>query len=199
MPTPAEQLRPVLERDIANRERDERTDRRLINLWRGELRRVHGGRPQPFRMWDSIEPALIPANAVAVAGYVGGHWPTFPDLLQRFPHAAHLSIAVSAREDAHCLDVEVGDAVPDEAPGWLRRQWERGVKRPWLYANASTWAAMAPILRESAVKRGQYRVWVADPTGVPHIVEGSDATQYDWHALGRNLDVSLCLPGALPL
>jgi hypothetical protein len=34
--------------------------------------------------------------------------------------------------------------------------------------------------------------WIADPTGVPHIVPGSDATQWYW---GQNYDQSLANPG----
>jgi hypothetical protein len=34
--------------------------------------------------------------------------------------------------------------------------------------------------------------WIADPTGHPHVVPGSDATQWYW---GRNFDVSTANPG----
>jgi hypothetical protein len=58
--------------------------------------------------------SAIPKTAEAVAGYVGGHWPTYNQLVKDFPHAHKLSIAVFASEDADCLDIEKGDATPDQ-------------------------------------------------------------------------------------
>jgi len=40
--------------------------------------------------------------------------------------------------------------------------------------------------------RSHIRWWIADPTGYPHIVPGSDATQWYW---GPNYDISTALPG----
>jgi hypothetical protein len=185
----------LLEQDIAHGEAELRKYQRLVPFWRGRLKQLQGGRPRNYVMYDSIDLAAIPETALAVAGYVDGHWPTFGELVAKFPHAKHLSIAVFARDDAHALDVETGDATPDEAPGWLTRQHGRGVARPWIYANASTWAVMGPILKSATFRRSQYRVWVADWTGQPHLPDGADACQYTDRAMGRNLDASLCLPG----
>ena len=145
----------------------------------------------PTRMYDSVDVSTVPLNAQAVAGYVGGSWPTYLPLVQAFPKAKHLSIAIAASEDADCLDIETGDATPDEAPGWVRRQWARGVKRPCLYANLSTMPAVEAAL--AGIPRTRYRLWVAQyliPRR-PHLPAGFDACQYDDQALGRNLDVSL--------
>jgi hypothetical protein len=42
-----------------------------------------------------------------------------------------------------------------------------------------------------ASMRSRIRWWIADPTGVPHIVPGSDATQWFW---GANYDISTATP-----
>ena len=39
----------------------------------------------------------------------------------------------------------------------------------------------------------QVRWWIADPTGVPHVVPGAQATQWYW---GHNYDISTALPGS---
>ena len=75
--------------------------------------------PTQMFMYDDVNLALIPANAPAVAGYVGGRWPTYGPMVAKFPHAKHLSIAISALENARCLDVEPGDATIAQAPGWV--------------------------------------------------------------------------------
>ena len=150
-------------------------------------------------MYDSVSVGLIPPNAEAVAGYVGGYWTTFPELRGRFPHAQLVSIAVNASEDAECFDVENGDATPADAPAWFRRQTARGVKRPCLYTSLSNVNVLVRILESAGIHRNEYRLWVAHYTGRPHfcgpsegLVTNADACQYYDRALGRNLDVSIC-------
>src|SRR5512146_328473 len=157
-------------------------------------------KPQPhlpvrFEMYDTTEVNTgLPTTApVAVAGYTSGNWPTYNGLVAKYPHAKHLSIAVNARHDAQCLDVETGDATPADAPGWVRRQHARGIKRPILYANTSTMPAVLDALNNDFIKRGEYLVWTAHYTGTPHIEPGSDATH--WESVenpGHNYDISLC-------
>lgn len=158
-----------------------------------------------FTMYDSIIVNDIPANAEAVAGYVNGHWPTFPVLAETHPHAKRLSVAVFSAADADCLDIESGDARPVDAPAWVRRQRARGVKRPVVYANRSTMPAVVRALRAVGINRRMVRLWVADYTGKPHLPllwwgirpTRADACQYTDKALGRNLDASICQPDFL--
>src|ERR1035438_1080131 len=56
--------------------------------------------PKTVRMYDSVDLNEFPPNPEAVAGYVGGKWPTYAPLVKKFPKAHHLSIAVNAAEDA---------------------------------------------------------------------------------------------------
>ena len=149
--------------------------------------------PLTLEMFDSVDPSQIPASAVAVAGYVGGNWPDYAREVQLFPHAHHLSIAVNASEDADCLDVERGDATPEQAPAWVKRQAARGVKRPVVYSSLDNKPAVLQALTSAGATRDQYRVWTAHYTDVSHVEPGSDATQWTDHALGRDLDESTVL------
>ena len=154
-------------------------------------------------MYDSVDVKQIPSNAQAAAGYVGGKWPTYPRL--KAPRT--LSIAVNASEDAECLDVEKGDAEIFDAPRWVNRQLARGVKRPVLYCSVSLAPDLLDYLAKHGISRSQIRLWTAHYTFKPHRCSvacwkgfsgQADATQYSDHALGRNLDVSLCSPTFFP-
>lgn len=149
--------------------------------------------PAPrFHMYDSTNVDNIPSDPTAVAAYNDGTFNDFDKAVVRFPHAKHLSITVFASADAGCLDIENGDATPGQAPAWVRKQHARGVARPVVYANSSTMEAVLAALNADFIKRGEYLVWTAHYTNVPHIEPGSDATQYEDH---RELyDVSLCQP-----
>lgn len=144
-----------------------------------------------FVMFDSVTVSEIFATAIAVAGYVGGNFPTYKDLLLKFPKAKHLSIAVNSSEDAETLDVENGDATVADIPAWVKRQLARGVKRPCIYASLSKWGEINAILAQFSLN-SRVRRWVADYTGTPHIPEGFDACQFTDTYAGRNLDASLC-------
>lgn len=155
-------------------------------------------------MFDSIDVKQIPADAQAVAGYVGGFWPTYSPLVAQFPHAKHKSIAVNASEDADILDIENGDAVPADAPAWFHRQKARGLELPGFYASASVVGEVESVLTAAGITRKEYVLWAAHYTGVkpnPPFEEGADAVQFTDRALGRNLDQSACVPafwGAAP-
>lgn len=152
-------------------------------------------------MYDSTDVSQIPADATAVGGFLAGALipATYPEVVRRWPHAHHLSIAVVAGEDGDCLDIEKGDATPADAPPWFHRQVKRGVGQPVLYANLSTMLAVIAALTEAGIQRHEYRLWTAHYTDQPHLCgpsEGlptlADATQWTDHAHGRNLDQSLC-------
>lgn len=165
---------------------------------------LFGNRPaKPItKMYDSVNLSQIPDNAPAVAGYVNGNWPTYPKLAERWPHTKTLSIAVSARADAECLDVEQGDAANDVAPAWVKRQLKRGVAKPVVYTSVSNAGALLRTLDRAGIKRDQVRLWTAHYTFKPHLCSSkcgfgdvqADATQWTDHSLGRNLDESLLSP-----
>lgn len=152
-----------------------------------------------IEMYDTVDVSTVPPNPAAVAGYVGGFWPTFSPLVQAFPKAHHLSIAVSASEDAETLDVENGDAVAAEAPTWVLRQMHRGVKQPCLYTFEANVSNLVSALSRGGLNRSEYRLWIAHWTYDVHVAANEtlaqkwDGVQFTDHALGRNLDESIVL------
>lgn len=154
----------------------------------------------PSVMFDDVDLAQIPASAQMVGGYVGGSWPTYAQLAERFPHAVHVSIAVNAGEGAEVLDIETGDATPAQAPAWVRAMQGHGVKRPGLYFAVSQAPAVLAALAAAGIHRNEVRLWTAHWTFEPHLcgphtcgaLSGTtaDVTQWTDTALGRSLDVS---------
>lgn len=155
-------------------------------------------------MYDAADPAVvrdvIPSTAQAVAGYVGppsniNRYVTFPAVVARFYSHAHcFSIATHNFLLAACLDVETGDATPDQAPGWYHYALAAGHWRPCFYANASTMPAVKAALVGAGIPRASYRLWVAAYPGTgPNIPAGFDAHQYTDHGPnGENYDISVC-------
>jgi hypothetical protein len=153
-----------------------------------------------IQMYDSIQ-SNIPSNAEAVAGYTGGHWPTFTTFQREFPQLDKagrvLSIAVTASAWGRCLDIENGDAVPSQAPGWLKTKADRTHGLPVLYTSASEVSAVVGACQGAGIQRNEYLIWSAH-YGFKHVCSPSgcgypqaDGTQFNDLALGRNLDESL--------
>lgn len=177
-----------------------------ISQWMRNHRSAAKPKLAEFLMYDSITLDAIPVNARAVAGYVNGRWPTFHEIEKRWPRAKRLSIAVTAAVDADCLDVENGDASPEQAPAWVRRQHARGVERPAVYCSVSISMKVRWLLLKAGIRRPRYRLITAHYTGKPHrcsplcrfgFLGRADATQYTDRALGRDLDASVCHPDFL--
>lgn len=159
---------------------------------------------QNYSMFDSVNVAMLPPNKAAYAGYIGGSWPNYREIVQKFPHALHLSVAVASRYDADCLDVEQGDATNATAVPWVKRQHARGVKQPVLYTFLANAQPMIDHLAKNGIPWGQYKLWIAHWTYSPHICtpncglglkHNAHATQWTNKSMGRNLDESLCSPG----
>lgn len=143
-----------------------------------------------YTMFDSVNAAAFPPTGFdATAGYTTGRYPSSTAIQARFPNIPHVTIAVTARVDADCLDVEPGDATPAEAPGWFDR-------RP---ANRIIYCAASTINQIRAVMGSRdYLLWSAHYTGKPHICgsgcgyPAADATQWlDRGPNGENVDQSL--------
>ena len=190
----------------------------LYKWFRANKSRIFGWfkpkpKPKPVQlfMYDDVNVSLIPKDAEAVAGYVGGRWPTYPQLTRMFPHAKHLSVAVAASYDADCLDVEPGDATIALAPAWVKRQIELRKKgntyntsKPVLYTSASWGQKLVDACTKAGLVYGKdYLWWSAHYTGNVHFCGPSDgfgikqiahATQFTDMAQGKHLDESICSP-----
>ena len=149
-----------------------------------------------FTMFDAVGITHIPNDAEMVAGYVNGFWPTYNDLVARFPHAHHVSIAVTAGVVADVLDVERGDATPADVPLWVKEM--RNLKRkPIVYCSRSNVPAVQSECAKALVAEPFF--WVADWTNHPHLVPGSVGTQWAdgtplYPGLARYTDTSLISP-----
>lgn len=154
-------------------------------------------------MFDSVDTPLLPLGAgFAYAAYIDGKFANASQIRARFFAANILTIAVFARDDADCLDVETGDATPAQAAGWVTRQLSRGVKRPCLYASASVMPQILSVMKTAGVSRNLLRLWSAHYTHKSHICGpatcremsiSADGTQFTDRARGINLDQSLLL------
>src|SRR5437588_2658183 len=121
----------------------------------------------PRTMYYSVDPAAIPADAEMVAGYIDGHYRWSAGDWARFPHAVQVGIAVFATTNhGHVLDVEPGDATPNEAPGWVRMRRASDVD-PTVYCNLSTWPEVQAAFANAGV--GQPHYWIADYDGIPEL------------------------------
>ena len=162
-------------------------------------RHAHGSRhhaakrlTHPYRIYDSVTPSSIPAHQAA-AVYSTGAYYARPSQVRHLGHT--LWIDTTGRNySASVLDVEPGDATPAQAASWA---WHRLRANPHaiarIYTMRSQWGAVqSAVSHLPSWMRGNVRWWIADPTGVPHIVPGAQATQWYW---GQSFDLTLAKPG----
>jgi hypothetical protein len=148
-------------------------------------------------MFDNIDAAEIPAHAQACAGYVGGRWPSWQPMVDRFPHLASLGrvvpIAVNTSEKARILDVETGDASAEQAGPWVKGMIAEGVHDPGVYCSRAAMPAVKASLAAAHLDRSEYVLWVADWTYHAHLPAGYEACQWtDKPAGAGSDDESLC-------
>ena len=132
-------------------------------------------------MFDGVNPAQVPAGAAIYAGYVDGEWQSYNELAAANPTARHVSICVAATGSARVLDVEKGDATPDQAPGWAETQRRSGNPYPVVYCNEeNTWPAVKAAFTQQGVEPPLYWVaaYVDDAAHVPVVPDGAIALQY---------------------
>jgi hypothetical protein len=118
-------------------------------------------------MYDSVTTSAIPSNATMVAGYVNGHYANVVELRKRFPHATILGISVFGNEKeelADVLDIENGDAEPEEFRSWAVAMADAGVVRPTAYVARSNLIALLSMQPKHVLTD----VWVGDWSGRPH-------------------------------
>lgn len=145
-------------------------------------------------MYDSTSAKDIPPNAQVVAGYVNGkdsQWSESDWLL--FPKALKVRIAVYIPGLMIPMDGNVFDAEEKYLAGgqrtdclhqldiWTSNRLNSGVQ-PVCYTSASTW---------EYVKNRPLKYWIADYTGMPHLLPGTVATQFVSEPGGAHYDVSM--------
>lgn len=136
-------------------------------------------------MYDGISPDVVPTGAQLYAGYVDGKWPDFGDIVKRFPGAVHVPIATNPNHlMGVVLDVEKGDATPEQAPHWCVIRRSVGID-PTIYCNESTWAAVIDAFHAAKVAIPHF--WIARWGSDHSIPPGAVAVQ---HTEGADYDTS---------
>jgi hypothetical protein len=148
---------------------------------------------KPYLIYDSTTPTNIPAGQRVVATYDDGPHPTSSSLVTGRKTVMWISIT-GHDYGASVVDVEPGNATPAEAASWA---WHKLKSSPdavaRIYTMLTEWPAVrAAVASFPAPMRARIHWWIANPTGQPHIVPGSDATQWYW---GPNYDITTASPG----
>jgi outer membrane biosynthesis protein TonB len=146
---------------------------------------------QPYLIYDSVQPTAIPAGS-NMATYATGPYSATPSETAGASHVMWIDV-YGTDYNASALDVEPSDATPAQAADWAYnrlRLYPHALAH--IYTNISEW----PEVQQAcawlpASMQARIRWWIADPTGVPHLVPGSQATQWYW---GQNYDISTAAP-----
>ena len=146
---------------------------------------------QPIEIYDSANPAAIPAG-VMCATYATGDY-----AVPAAEMAGRPTIWIDAwgtDPAASALDVEPGDATPSMVPEWVRQHLAlEPSDNARIYTMLDEWPAVKQAVATlPSWMQARVRWWIADPTGVPHMVPGASATQWYW---GPNYDISTADPG----
>lgn len=152
-------------------------------------------------MYDNVEVSLFVPGGDAYAGYVNGLYANISAVraYAKAQGAQVVDISVFASGDATCLDVEPGNATPAQAPGWVKRQIARGIRRPIVYSSASQMDTVLRYLRGAGISRGQVRLWsahygagrhICGPATCGMVSVACEGTQWTDRSHGRSLDES---------
>jgi hypothetical protein len=142
-------------------------------------------------MYDSVLPSALPSGQPA-AVYADG--PYAASASQVAGHSSLLWIDTNGSDpSANVLDVEPGDATPAGAAQWVdARLSAYPTSVAIVYTMLSDWQAVQDnVAGLPAWMQSHVQYWIADPTGVPHVVPGSSATQWYW---GSTYDISTANP-----
>ncbi len=146
-------------------------------------------------MYDAVNPANIPINPPPqiVAGYLNGpksKWPA--SAWADFPSAYMVQISVSASDFVgEVLDVESGDATPDQAPAWAQEATQRLGMQPVIYCDVANWPIVQAAFTHANLPQPFY--WIANWNNQPVIPSGAIASQYK-NDLAPGYDVSVVDP-----
>ena len=152
---------------------------------------AHAAPARPYQMYDSVTPSAIPGGK-AVATYADGPYAASPAALAG-KNVTWIDTNGTDPKGATVLDVEPGDATPAGAATWAAQRLNTHPhSTAVIYTMRSEWAAaQTSIAGLPHWQQHHVRWWIADPTGTPHIVPGSDATQWYW---GTHYDISTVNP-----
>ena len=117
-------------------------------------------------MYDSTTAGDCPDDGDLYAGYIDGHYNDYGAMVEAFPGKEHVRISVNAfGPDADVLDVDNGDATPEQAPGWVSRQHAAGVAVPTVYCNRGNEGAIDQALHDAGIATDRVAFWLATLDG----------------------------------
>ena len=132
------------------------------------------GATPPRYMYDSYAGTGIPGGARMVAGY--SWWPSYS--WSRFRNVPSILVATSASEDwGDVLDIEQGDATPNQGEGWISMRKRAGYYRPTIYCGESNIGAVRAGTGHWRLGI-DYDVWIAFWNNYPSSYPGAVAHQY---------------------
>jgi hypothetical protein len=147
---------------------------------------------KPFLIYDSVTPSSIPAGQ-QVATYANGAYAASAKSVGGRGNVLWIDTNGSDPR-ANALDVEPGDATPSGAAQWVKAKLSGQPDTVAIvYTMLSDWQAVKGYVGGlPSSMQARVRYWIADPTGVAHVVPGSNATQWYW---GQNYDITTANPG----
>jgi hypothetical protein len=154
--------------------------------------RTHVAPARPYLIYDSVRPRSIPAGQHVIAAYANGAYAVSARAVAR--RGPVLWIDTNGSEPAaSALDVEPGDATPAGAARWARQRLKAYPRSlAIIYTFRNDWQQVKDSVADlPAWMRSRVRYWIADPTGVQHVVAGSSATQWYW---GNRYDITTATP-----
>jgi hypothetical protein len=151
---------------------------------------------KPYEFYDSVEPETVPAGAI-VGTYSTGARPVPASAVAGRKQVLWIDTLATDPAGSGALDVEPGCATPSQVPGWVSGRLKAHPDQVAIvYMSLSEWPQVqADVASLPSWMRSRIRWWVADPTGVPHLVPGSSATQWYW---GATYDESMAAPNLDP-
>jgi hypothetical protein len=153
--------------------------------------KAHAAPAQPYTIYDSVKPGAIP-NGKAAAVYVNGAYAA--SAAQVAGYGSVLWIDTNGSDPAaNVLDVEPGDATPAGAAQWAKQRLSSQAHSvAIIYTMLNDWQQVKDNMATlPGWMQSKVRYWIADPTGVPHVVPGASATQWYW---GDSYDVTTANP-----
>ncbi len=146
---------------------------------------------KPYSIYDSVTPSVLPTDKAA-AVYANGSYAASASQMAHHKNVLWIDTNGS-NPNANVLDVEPGDATPAGAAAWAQ---QRLSAHPHdvaiIYTMKSAWGdVQTNVGHLPSWMQHKVRYWIADPTGNPHVVPGSDATQWYW---GQSVDITTANP-----
>jgi hypothetical protein len=146
---------------------------------------------KPYKIYDSVTPSALPSGKPA-AVYANGAYQASASQVKHQKSVLWIDTNGS-NPSANVLDVEPGDATPAGAAAWAQQHL---AKHPSsvaiIYTMRSSWQDVKDhVAHLPKAQQDNVRYWIADPTGVNHMVAGASATQWYW---GSSIDISTASP-----